>query len=293
MLTRGEVSQAHASGGHSLDYAEKMYAEYQAGTNGRVVFEVNKREEGPLSGIANVPFGNRLAPRNYLLDGDQVGLAIQNTRFIPLSESQGFDAFMTEELKNTANGFESVGLPVAGGSYRTLRVRATINGERREHEAIEFCWATQNYCTVLDPTVVFADSMAENRVALASSGPLEQESAETSTSGERGTAARCGLASNPAYIGRSLTWAGRWSARCWAGSSPVSGVTRTAGRLRMATAMPRAARGTWAGAAAATTSSPTAGRAARASTSPRPSAPTGTRSRPRLRPPCRTWAPPA
>jgi hypothetical protein len=200
---------AHARGDYSSTYAESMYAEYAAGANGQVIFEVSTREKNWQNTIADVPFQQLVGTPSYLISGEQVGLDVQNVRFVAPTESDGFDSFLVTELQNTVRGFEAQGFSLASGQYRTLRVRATIGGQRREHQAVEFCWFAQNHCTLFDPTVMFLDSIAENRINLAAQGREVIEEEESSASGEMGAAARCGLASNPSAISKSLTWAGR------------------------------------------------------------------------------------
>jgi len=208
------VTSAHAAGkAESGGYAEGLYAEYAAGTGNQIAFDVKTLAAGSLKQVADVSFGQLLSASGYMIDADQVGTEIRAPRFVAPYTTRGFDIFMASELKNTARGFETVGYPVQTGTYRKLGVSATIGSETRQHEALEFCWASLGHCTVLDSTVIFMESTAKNRMRLTAQGwgpKVAEEQRTQAPSGEMGTTAVCGLASNPAIIGKSLTW-GAWT----------------------------------------------------------------------------------
>ncbi len=207
------VGHAQAAGNQeaSRGYAEGMYAEYAAGTGNQISFDVKTLAKGSMTQIAETPFGELLATSNYLVAADQVGTELRAPRFVA-PHTLGFDVFMASELKNTAMGFETVASrPVNQGVYRKLAVSATIGSETKQHEALEFCWASANYCTVLDPTVMFMESMTQNRMRLAAQGwgPKDvEEPGAAAPSGEMGTTAVCGLASSPSTTNKSRTWYG-------------------------------------------------------------------------------------
>jgi hypothetical protein len=203
------VGQAQAAGEHPAKrgYAEGLYAEYAAGTGNQIAFEVKTLATGPLKQIAELPFEQLLAPTDHRVDAEQVGTELRAPRFVA-PHTQGFDVFMASELKNTAMGFETVaGHPVKLGVYRKLEVSTTLGSETRRHEALEFCWAALGHCTVVEPTVMFMESMAHNRMRLASQGWGPKVVAEA-PSGEVGTTAVCGLASNPSTTNKVSTWGG-------------------------------------------------------------------------------------
>jgi hypothetical protein len=210
LLTLG-VGSAHAGEkGGSRGYAEGLYAEFAAGTGHRVSFEVKTLGTGALTQIADVPFNQLVSSAGYLIDADQVGTELRAPRFVA-PYTQGYDVFMASELRNTPNGFETVGYPVKGGVYRKLEIAATIGSETRRHEALEFCWASLGHCTVVEPAVMFMESMVTNRQRLAAQGwgPIMREEPRAEVpAGEMGTSAVCGMASNPATANRSLTWGG-------------------------------------------------------------------------------------
>jgi hypothetical protein len=98
-----------------------------------------------------------------------------------------------------------VGYATSEGSYRKLAVTATIGADKRQHEALELCWASVGYCTVVDSTVMFLESMVQNRKRLAAQGWAPKAVQEQ---GEMGPLAVCGMASKPGTTNRSLTWGG-------------------------------------------------------------------------------------
>lgn len=191
-------------------YAERLYAEYAAGAAHQIAFDVKPLATGSMKQIADVPFGQLVSATSYLIDADQAGTEIRAPRFAA-PYTQGYDVFMASELKNTPSGFETVGYPLHAGVYRKLGISATIGAETRTHEALEFCWASLGHCTVLDPTVMFMESMVTNRMRLVSQGwgpTVRVEPRAEAPSGEVGTSAVCGMASNPSTTNRSLTWRG-------------------------------------------------------------------------------------
>lgn len=211
MLTLG-VGSAHAAGQNAglRNYAEGVYSEYAAGAGDEISFDVKTLAAGSLKQIADVPFGELIATPGYMIAADELGTGIHDPRFVPSYATNGYDVFMATELKNTPMGFETVaGRSVQAGTYRKLEVFATIDSETRQHEALEFCWPSLGQCTVFDPTVIFMESVVKNQRAAflaQAKGPQVAAEVAQAPSGEMGTTATCGLASNPAYIGKSLTW---------------------------------------------------------------------------------------
>jgi hypothetical protein len=205
------VGPAHAAGAEKglRGYAEGLYAEYAAGAGHEIAFDVKTLATGSMKQIADVPFGQLVAATDHRVDAEQVGTELRAPRFVA-SYARGFDVFMASELKNTPRGFESLaGRSLEGGIYRRLGVTATIGSETRQHEALEFCWASLGHCTVLDPTVMFLESMVTNRMRLVAQGwgpKRVDEPRDAAPSDQPGTLAACGMASNPATQNRSLTW---------------------------------------------------------------------------------------
>lgn len=191
-------------------YAEGIYSRYAAGTGGQLSFEVKTLDSGSLKQIAEVPLGQLVAPAGYMITADEVGAQLQSPRFVSPFATGGYDLFLSTELKHTPRDFErTAGYAVEHGTYRKLLVSATLASETRQHEALELCWLSAGRCTVFDPAVMFMESVIKNREELLAqgSGPtVTEEKAAQDKASAPGTAATCGLASNPANIGRSLTW---------------------------------------------------------------------------------------
>ena len=186
-------------------YAEGVYAEYSAGTGKQVTFEVKTVGAGWLDEIAKVPFGELVGSSGHLVEAQQFGTELRNPRFV----AEDPVMLMRPELQYTAAGFEGVGYSLGEGTYRKLEVTTTIGADVRQHQAMEFCWSALGHCTVLDPTVLFLDSMVKSRLRLAAEG-WGPQAVEGPPSDEYGMTAVCGLASNPSVTNRSLTWGGYW-----------------------------------------------------------------------------------
>jgi len=188
-------------------YAEAVYAEYAAGTGHQVSFEVKTLATGKLEEIADAPFGDLIASSGHRVDAWQVGTEIRDPHFITTAVLE------TQELEYTAAGFKKVGYPLELGTYRTLQVSTTIGSEVKQHQAIEFCWAVLGHCTILDPTVLFVDSIVQNRQRLAAEGwgrqaVVVKRNERAPGLGDMGITAVCGLASNPSVKDRYYSWSG-------------------------------------------------------------------------------------
>lgn len=211
VLMLGGGSALAAEGTLGLpSYAEGIYSRYAAGTGNQLSFEVKTLDSGSLKEIAEVPFGQLVSASGHMITADEVGPQLRNPRFVASSATHGYDTFLSTELKHTPRDFErAAGYAVEAGTYRKLLVSASIGSETRQHEALEFCWLSVGRCTVFEPAVMFMESMIKNQeqLILQGWGPrVTEEKAAAAKGGEPGTAAACGLASNPANIGRSLTW---------------------------------------------------------------------------------------
>ena len=195
-------------------YAEGIYQEYAAATDGRVSFQVQTLEQGPLSQLAGRPFNTFLVPPAYRLESNQVGTQLRSAFFfVPPNQNLG-----RSEMSASVDKFNTVGLPVSLGSFRRLGVTATIGGDSRFHEAMEFCWVSLSQCKVLDPVIVFLQSKVNNRARLAAEGwgsrvnyiitatlPTKLGPTGQAIVGGGGGGV-CGLASNHGATGTSVFW---------------------------------------------------------------------------------------
>lgn len=191
-------------------YADGIYADFAAASGRQVAFSLDTLEAGSLKQLQGRSFGQILGVPNHLVEVDEDRLTLRNARF--KRDLHGYDR---TELQGGVEGFEVAGLPVEMGRYRKLAVRATVAGKTRRHEAIELCWDKLDHCVVYDPSIVFLDSIVNNRrlAKAVGYGPRVQygERNKRLTLPDTKLAA-CGLASNPAYISKWLTWAS-WTQR--------------------------------------------------------------------------------
>jgi len=190
-------------------YAESIYAEYAAGTGNEIAFEVKTLERGPLSALAGQKLGDLVEAPDTLVMASQFGTALRHPRFVSAYDT----AFELTELDDPVTKFEEVGYPLDQGTYRRLAVRVTLHDQVLEHQAMEFCWRSLDHCVVLDPAVVFLQSMVDNRMRLAAEGwgpRVLQKPRQDGSSGIRTKAATCGLASNPSVTDKSYYWGAYW-----------------------------------------------------------------------------------
>lgn len=205
----GAASLQAATPADPAGYADGIYADYAQASDQQVGFELKTLSSGSMKQLEGKSFADILGAPHYLVAADEDRLSLRNIRF-----KEDLGAYDRSELDAGVEGFEVVGLPVEMGSYRKLAVRVSVDGKTRRHEAIELCWEKLEHCVVFDPSIVFLDSIVNNRrlAKAAGYGPRMQQEERQQPTGEVGTQAVCGLASNPAYIAKWLTW-GAWTQR--------------------------------------------------------------------------------
>ncbi len=203
-------------------WAENLYREYAAATGGKITFQVRTLEKDQLTAISATPFSNLLTPPPHRVVTTQVGTALRHPEYyLPTDLAYG-----RSEMSTSADKFTEVGLPVSGGVYRKLGVQVAINGDVRQHEALEFCFPAQLHCALLDPVVVFLQSKVESirQLTAANWAPVTtyKGRAESPNSnladgdsdviccggggGGGGGGDPCGLASDPSSTYESTTW---------------------------------------------------------------------------------------
>jgi hypothetical protein len=185
--------------------AEGIYGEYAAATGGKVTFQVQTLEQGPMVQLAGQPFNMLLSTPNFRLETNQVGTLLQNpTFFVP--ENPGYGQ---HDMGASVDRFQTIGLPLNLGVYRRLGITAAIGADSRFYESMEFCWPSLSQCKVLDPVAVFLQSKVNNRRRLAAEGwgrrivygpPSNPAPAAAAGNGSTiiATSGICGLASNHA-----------------------------------------------------------------------------------------------
>lgn len=190
-------------------YADGVYADYVQASGQKIAFELKTMSSGNMKQLEGKSFADLLGAPHYLVDAEEDRLSLRNIRF-----KDDLGAYDRGELDAGVEGFDVVGLPVEMGSYRKLAVRVSIDGKTRRHEALEMCWEKLEHCVVFDPNIVFLDSIVNNRRLAKAVGyrPQIQQEQRAQPSDEIGIQAVCGLASNPNYIAKWLTW-GSWTQR--------------------------------------------------------------------------------
>ncbi|WP_242107588.1 hypothetical protein [Luteimonas aquatica] len=190
-------------------YAEGVYAEYSAASDRDMRFEVKTLASGNLKELEGRSFGEIVGMPRYHIEASEDRFKLRNGRF-----NEDLGQFDRSDLDGGVEGFDEVGLPVAMGSYRRLAVTASVGGRARVHEALEMCWQEQAHCVVFDPSIVFLDSIVQNRRQAAAAGyaptvryELRPQPVRPLDGRATATLAACALASDPRYISKWLTWA--------------------------------------------------------------------------------------
>lgn len=185
-------------------YAEGLYADYSAASDQTILFEVETLERGRLARLGDATFGELIEVPGHRIDASESGLAITNLALTKnAAEGHG-----THDLGFTAADLAEVGYPVEMGMFRTLQVGVALGDEILTHEAMELCWPKLGHCYVIDPVIVFLDSIVrENRRLQAEGWGMK-----IMTSRSLDAKASCGLSSNPSRTDISYYWGGytRW-----------------------------------------------------------------------------------
>ncbi len=186
-------------------YAETLYADYAQASGQQATFEVRTLDSGRLKQLEGKSFEQIVGTPRYQLEADETPLTLRNARF---NDEPG--VIDRHELDAGVEGFDEVGLPVDLGTYRLLSVNAVVKGNVRTHQALEMCWKSQGHCVVFDPSITFLDSIVNNqRLAKASGYRVSvQGGGPNLAEGQVGALAVCGLASNPSWTWKQLTWGG-------------------------------------------------------------------------------------
>jgi hypothetical protein len=194
-------------------YAERLYADYAADSEKDVQIQVTAAAAGALPDLAGRTLESIVGLPAHHLEANDGPLTLTGTRFEPLD----LDRVNASELGSVVDGFDAAGLPLAEGSYRLLEVAVSIDGERREHRAAEFCWHGLGRCVVFDPTIEFLDSIvsghrqrkADGWAVKVETGRLDDAGTETKAADGKSpnaTTAVCGLASATWTNYKQLTW---------------------------------------------------------------------------------------
>ncbi len=184
-------------------YAEGLYRDYVAMSQGTVQVELSARAAGPLDTLAGKDMLSLTgAPQHSLLFDDETDFRVPRAAYVEINRE---DLYL-QDLAATVDGFAKVGYPLELGDYRLLEVSTRIDGERLQHTAVEFCWNSLGHCVVFDPSIDFLDSTVNSYRAARAEGWALQIHEETDLElGETRSKARCGLASNPNTTSRSFS----------------------------------------------------------------------------------------
>ncbi|MBL8261502.1 MAG: hypothetical protein JNM58_03680 [Xanthomonadaceae bacterium] len=201
------ASSPNARASAPTDYAERLYSDFSAASDHIVVFKLKTVAEGGMDQLEGRRFAEIAGEPNYRIAFDET----RDSKFVDGSFDKTYIAKERSELDGGVDDFDVVGRPYKEGRYRLLSVTATLNGETRRHQALEFCWDTDNHCVVFDPQIELMDSMVANyRQAKAEGiGPQVIEEAATAVIVDGKAAGSCGLASNRGIKSRTLSWGAR------------------------------------------------------------------------------------
>jgi hypothetical protein len=189
------------------DYADKIYTEYADSADDKMSFDLNVVAQGKLKDLTGKKFSEIIGTPQRKLTASDDGFVTASHAFQNIQPNSAELA----DLNRTVADFEAAGYPVADGKYRILDVVTTMGRDVSSHKAIEFCWKKQFHCVLLDPSIEFIDSIANNRIRLMAegAGPKVTTVASGAVEGVASLAGVCGLASNHAVKQKTVTYAAR------------------------------------------------------------------------------------
>ncbi len=191
------------------NYAERLYEDYAAATDGKLSFVVTTAGKGSLQDLKGRPLSVYTGVPSYSIFVVEEALKLREAQFVPADLNEIY----LDDLDFKVESFEKSGFPTETGSYRQLNVAVTLGKETRNHRAMEFCWNAQGRCVVFDPSVDFIDSVVNNLRETKASGwapTIVGEPGPMAFQGENSVkAGRCGLASHPTWIAAEITWPAR------------------------------------------------------------------------------------
>ena len=178
-------------------YAEGIYADYSVATGNKLLFEVETIEQGRLDSLGNAPLSSLVSTPDHRFESADSGLEISSLSLVQKAVAE----YGTHDLEFTAADFSEAGYPASEGVYRKLQVASAIDDYLLDHQALELCWPKQGHCVLVDPAVIFIDSIVNNHRRLQAEGfgmkVFESRGAQK---------AGCGLASNPGLTDRNHYW---------------------------------------------------------------------------------------
>jgi hypothetical protein len=205
------MSAAHAApSAKRVGYAEKIYNEYAESADDKIGFEVTVASHGKLKALAGKAFSSIIDTPRRKLTAEDNGFVTTNHAF----SNVGANSAEFADLTKNVSDFEAIGYPVAEGTYRILDVVTTVGRDISSHKAIEFCWKSQFHCVLLDPSIEFVDSIANNRMMFMAQGvgptvTTEAVNAVAKLATVQGITGTCGLASNHGIKQRTVTYNAR------------------------------------------------------------------------------------
>ncbi len=178
-------------------YAEGIYAGYSVATGNKLLFEVETLEQGRLDALRGLTFGEVITAPEHRFESADSGLEITSLGLVQKAAAD----YGTHDLEFTTEDLAKAGYPTSQGVYRKLQVASAIDDHLLDHQALELCWPKQGHCVLVDPAVIFIDSIVNNHRRLAAEGfglkVFESHDAQK---------AGCGLASNPSITNRNHYW---------------------------------------------------------------------------------------
>jgi hypothetical protein len=207
----------------STGYAENLYADYSAASDAKIEFQVVQEASGPLGDLSHQRLGSIVGAPDYTIEADHHPISLTNVHFAtPDAKALGAGSLYDKSgVNESVDKFDTVGYPVAEGTYRKLGIIVAIGNTLQKHQSLEMCWKAQGHCVVLDQAIPFLDSIINNqREAKALGWSVTAQALPARRTGVQPMTGTCSLASHTNDVAYWLTWA-KWHA--WA--KDIYGIT--------------------------------------------------------------------
>jgi hypothetical protein len=148
-------------------YAEELYRDVERFSKGAVNFRLRTVAVGRLTELPNGRVGDLVSASKHFLAYTEGRVELTDLHFGAAEPGRTLDKDYNVDFSEYAAG----GLKLESGIYRKLEVMTSLGDQSRTHEALELCWPSQDYCTVIDAAQTNLDNTVRGIRKLRAEGP--------------------------------------------------------------------------------------------------------------------------
>lgn len=135
-------------------HAETLYSDFSRFADDSVSFAVRTTAEGRVAELTDVaPELVKLAGApDYVVGSSVAAVRLHSLRYVEFTPD-----WVADQVNDLLRERAAEGLAAEDARYRVLAVTTSLNGDVREHGALEVCWDAAERCTVIDPAMAFIE----------------------------------------------------------------------------------------------------------------------------------------